>query len=90
MEDYKYFLVKVSFESFNESTGKPKAIKTQYLVDAMSPTEAEARTHTYLKGTVMDYKITDITQSKIEDVITGEGSITTKVSESKVETTTVV
>ena len=28
-----FFLVRVEFESINEQTGKPKKIKTQYLVD---------------------------------------------------------
>jgi hypothetical protein len=43
----KFFLVKVEFEGVNESTGRPKKIKTQYLVDAMTCTEAEARTVEY-------------------------------------------
>ena len=42
----KYFLVKVEFETINESNGKQKKIRTQYLVDAMTCTEAEARTRT--------------------------------------------
>lgn len=65
----KYFLVKVEFETINESNGKPKKIKTQYLVDAMTCTEAEARTRTYLKDSVMDYEIVSTTKSPIEDVI---------------------
>ena len=64
-----YFLVKVEFESLNESTGKPKKIKTQYLVDSMTCTEAEARTHKYLDGTVLDYEIVSAVKSPIEDVI---------------------
>tara|TARA_R110002020_G_scaffold138469_7_gene308556 strand:+ start:23324 stop:23557 length:234 start_codon:yes stop_codon:yes gene_type:complete len=64
-----YFLVKVEFESINESTGKPKKIKTQYLVDSMTCTEAEARTHKYLDGTVLDYEIVSAVKSPIEDVI---------------------
>ena len=44
-------------------------IKTQYLVDAMTCTEAEARTRTYLKDSVMDYEIVSTTKSPIEDVI---------------------
>ena len=35
-----YFLVKVEFETVNETTGKPRKIKTQYLVDSMTCTEA--------------------------------------------------
>jgi len=64
-----YFLVRVEFESINESTGKPKKIKTQYLVDSMTCTEAEARTPKYLDGTVLDYEIVSVVKSPIEDVI---------------------
>ena len=66
----KYFLVKVEFETINESNGKPKKIKTQYLVDAMTCTEAEARIRTYLKDSVMDYEVVSTTKSPIEDVVT--------------------
>lgn len=65
----KYFLVKVEFETINESNGKMKKIKTQYLVDAMTCTEAEARVRTYLKDSVMDYEIVSTAKSPIEDVI---------------------
>lgn len=65
----KFFLVKVEFEGVNESTGRPKKIKTQYLVDAMTCTEAEARTVEYLKSSVLDYEIVSTTKSPIEDVI---------------------
>jgi len=65
----KYFLVKVEFETINESNGKLKKIKTQYLVDAMTCTEAEARIRTYLKDSVMDYEVVSTTKSPIEDVI---------------------
>jgi len=64
-----YFLVKVEFETINESNGKTKKIKTQYLVDSMSCTEAETRTHQYLEGTVLDYEIVSAVKSPIEDVI---------------------
>lgn len=63
-----FFLVKVDFESESES-GKPKKIKSQYLVDAMTCTEAEAKMHQYLKGTILDFEITSATKSSIEDVI---------------------
>ena len=64
-----FFLIKVEFEDVNEETGKLKKIKTQYLVDAMTCTEAEARTHKYLDGTVLDYEIVSAVKSAIEDVI---------------------
>lgn len=64
-----FFLVKVEFDSINEDTGRVKKVKTQYLVNAMSCTEAEARTHKYLDGTVLDYQIVSAVKSPIEDVI---------------------
>ncbi|NIP31181.1 MAG: DUF4494 domain-containing protein [Candidatus Dadabacteria bacterium] len=65
----QFFLVKVEFETVNEANGRPKKIKTQYLVDAMSCTEAEARTTQYLKDSVLDYEIVSAVKSPIEDVI---------------------
>jgi hypothetical protein len=64
----KYFLVKVEFETMTDA-GKPKKIKSQYLVDAQSCTEAEARMTGYLKGTVLDYEIVSAVKSPIEDVV---------------------
>jgi len=65
----KYFLVRVEFDSINEQTGKEKKIKSQYLVDAQSCTEAEARMTTYLKDSVLDYEIVSAVKSPIEDAV---------------------
>ena len=65
----KYFLVKVEFETVNESNGKSKKIKSQYLVDAQTCTEAEARMSKYLSDSVLDYEIVSTVKSPIEDVI---------------------
>lgn len=64
----KYFLVRVEFETMTD-TGKTKKIKSQYLVDAVSCTEAESRMTTYLKDTVLDYEIVSAVKSPIEDVV---------------------
>lgn len=63
-----FFVVKVEFETESEN-GKPKKIKEQYLVDAMTCTEAEARMVEYLDGTLLDYKIVSVTQSQIVAVV---------------------
>ena len=65
----QFFLVRVEFDSVNETTGKPKKIKTQYLVDAQSCTEAEARMTTYLKDSMLEYEIVSAVKSPIEDVV---------------------
>jgi hypothetical protein len=64
----KYFLVKVEFETMTDA-GKQKKIKSQYLVDAESCTEAEARMTEYLTDTVLDYEIVSAVKSPIEDVV---------------------
>ena len=64
----KYFLVKVEFESETDS-GKPKKIKSQYLVDSQSCTEAEAKMVAHLDGTMLDFEIVSTAKSPIEDVI---------------------
>lgn len=64
----KYFLVRVEFETMTDA-GKTKKIKSQYLVDAVSCTEAEARMTTYLKDTILDYEIVSAVKSPIEDVV---------------------
>jgi hypothetical protein len=65
----QFFLVKVEFETINETNGRAKKIKTQYLVDSMSCTEAEARVTNYLKDSVLDYEIVSAVKSPIEDVV---------------------
>lgn len=65
----KYFLVRVEFESINENTGKPKKIKSQFLVDAQSCTEAESRMSEYLSSSALEYEIVSATKSPIEDVV---------------------
>jgi hypothetical protein len=71
-----FFLVKVEFETINEGNGKPKKIKSQYLVDAQSCTEAEARMTEYLKDSVMEYSIVGVSKSPIEDVVNFTSKVT--------------
>lgn len=66
--EIKYFLVRVEFDTMSDS-GKSKKIKSQYLVDAMSCTEAEARMTMYLSDTVLEYEIVSAVKSPIEDVV---------------------
>ena len=64
----KYFLVRVEFETMTDA-GKTKKIKSQYLVDAVSCTEAEARMTAYLKDSILEYEIVSAVKSQIEDVV---------------------
>jgi hypothetical protein len=64
----KYFLAKVQFTHADEKSGKIKKVIVQYLVDAMSCTEAEARITKYLGG-IMDFEVKSVSESIIADVI---------------------
>jgi hypothetical protein len=64
----KYFLAKVQFITEDERSGKLKKVMVQYLVDAMSCTEAEARVVKYLDG-VSNYEVKSVAESPVSAVI---------------------
>ena len=63
-----YFTVSVKV-SFEDDKGKIKKVTERYLVDAMSVTEAEARTTEFMKTDVRDSEIVAVNQSRILEVI---------------------
>jgi hypothetical protein len=67
----KYFTVLVELEGEPKRNGAPTKIREMYLVDAMSVTEAEAKTVTKLReeGTIQDFQITKATETKYLAVI---------------------
>ena len=67
-----YYLVKVKFETLVLSKKGAESVKVnneQYLVNALSVTEAEAKTVIFLKGTIIDFEVTSSSQTKILEVI---------------------
>ena len=63
-----YYLGKVEFITVVDTKAggtKEKKSRVQYLVDAMSCTEAEAKIVENLKDSVSDYEIKGVQQSKI-------------------------
>ena len=64
-----YFSVLVELES--EQTGRPKKIRELYLTDALSVTEAEANIVTRLKdeGTIQDFQVTKVSETKYLAVV---------------------
>ena len=63
-----YIEVKVQFEIENDN-GKKKKKTESYLVDAMTVTEAEARVHTYFKGSILPFEVKSARVSQIVDII---------------------
>jgi len=68
----QYFKVGLKIErEVEDSKGRPKIkiVKEEYLVDAVNPTEAEAKVHGYLKGSMETFEVVSINLTKIIDVI---------------------
>ena len=64
----QYFNVKVQFRTESDN-GKVKKETVNYLVDAMSVTEAEVRVVEYFKGSVIPFEVKGAQVSRIIDVI---------------------
>lgn len=64
----KYFLAKVQFLIEDEKSGKVKKVTMQYLVDAMSCTEAEAKVIGWLVG-IRDFEVKSVAESPIVEVV---------------------
>ena len=71
-----YYLGKVEFITVVDTKNgtREKKSRVQYLVDAMSCTEAEARIVENLKDSVNDYEIKGVQQSKIIEVFESKQS----------------
>tara|TARA_B110000483_G_C18020948_1_gene474982 strand:+ start:121 stop:327 length:207 start_codon:yes stop_codon:yes gene_type:complete len=66
-----YYSVSVELEGEPKRNGAPTKVREMYLVDAMSCTEAEAKTVSRLRdeGTIQDFRVTKTTETKYLAVI---------------------
>jgi hypothetical protein len=69
MKDKYFYTVTVQFTYTDEETGKTKKNKEMYLVHAVSITDAEASVVDDLKDCTLDYRIQNVSESKITKVI---------------------
>ncbi len=70
----QYFQVKVQF-TYEDEKGKVKKQNVNYLVDAQSVTEAEARTVKYLTDRdEQQFEVKSASEAKIFEVITAENN----------------
>jgi|TARA_R110000868_G_scaffold91202_1_gene253003 hypothetical protein len=67
--DEKYFVARVTTDIVDETTGKVKKIREEKLVKAFSPTDVEAKVTKVYETYTMDWRITAIVESKIDEVI---------------------
>jgi|19_taG_2_1085344.scaffolds.fasta_scaffold17569_3 hypothetical protein len=66
-----YYVSKVKYTENIPTKGggtKEKNFNREYLVEALSCTEAEAKTVKGLEGTILDYEVKEVKQSRIEEV----------------------
>ena len=67
--DEKYFVARVTTDMVDENSGKVKKIKEEKLVKGYSPTDVEAKVTKVYESYTMDWRITAIVESKIDEVI---------------------
>jgi hypothetical protein len=68
-KNFYWYNVTVQFIVEDEQTGKIKKVKELYLVKAVSITDAETQVAKDLDGTMSDYRILTVTESKTVRVI---------------------
>ena len=69
LDDSRYFKCKLNFITLDERSGKEKKSAVYMLVDAETLDKAKALLVEYMKGTMADYSIEKIEETKIIGVI---------------------
>ena len=67
--DEKYFVAKITTDMVDSETGKIKKMREEKLVRGFSPTDVEAKVTKVYENYSMDWRITSISESKIDEVI---------------------
>jgi hypothetical protein len=65
----KYFVAKITSDLLDTESGKVKKAKEEKLVLGYTPTDVEAKVTKVYEHYTMDWRITSITESKIDEVI---------------------
>jgi hypothetical protein len=67
--DEKYFVSKITTDMVDDNTGKVKKMREEKLVKGFSPTDVEAKVTKVYETYSMEWRITAIVESKIDEVI---------------------
>ena len=67
--DEKYFVAKIQYELPDDNTGKIKKIREEKLVKGFSVTDVEAKVTKRYESFSNDWRITAVSESKIDEVI---------------------
>lgn len=67
--DEKYFVAKIMYNMPDEESGKIKKIREEKLVKGYSVTDVEAKVTKKYEGFSQEWRITSVSESKIDEVI---------------------
>ena len=67
--DEKYFIAKIAVETVDNESGKVKVKREETLVSGYNPTDVEAKVTKVFENYTMEWRITAIVESKIDEVI---------------------
>ena len=65
----KYFVAKITSDLLDSESGRVKKVKEEKLVLGYTPTDVEAKVTKVYENYTMNWRITSITESKIDEVI---------------------
>jgi len=65
----KFFVAKIQYDLPDENSGKIKKIREEKLVRGYSVTDVEAKVTKKYEGLTHDWRITSLSESKIDEVI---------------------
>jgi hypothetical protein len=65
----KYFVAKIQYDLPDENTGKIKKIREEKLVEGYSVTDVESKVTKKYEGFTHEWRITSVSESKIDEVI---------------------
>ena len=66
--DKKYFVAKIQYDLIDENSGKIKKVREEKLVKGYSVTDVEAKVTEKFKAFQHDWRITAVSESKIDEV----------------------
>jgi hypothetical protein len=67
--DEKYFIAKIALDAVDTESGKVKTKREEKLVSGYNPTDVEAKVTKVFENYTMEWRITAIVESKIDEVI---------------------
>lgn len=65
----RYYLGKIQFETIDDNNGRVKKTKEQYLVEAQTISDAEAKLNEMFKDTMAEFTVISVSESLIMGIV---------------------